>query len=377
MKILINTASTFKGGGVQVAYSFIEECKNYPEHQYHIVLGTTIGKMIKRDTFPQNFRFYKIGYRPATKVFSIKGAGVFFEELEAKVKPDVVFTTSGPAYWRPLAPHLAGYNLPHYIYTDSPFISSLPLLRQLKWKIRGAFIKYFFKRDADAYVVQTDDVNERLRAYLGTDKVYTVTNTFSSKYLNPKQVDDKLPARQQDEFRMLTLSAWYPHKNIGIIKPVIDILLQKGIENIRFVLTLPDEVYREHFPEKYREYIYNVGVVKIDEAPALYKECDAMFLPTLLECFSASYAEAMKMDVPVLTSDMGFAHTVCNDAAVYFNPIDPADIADKIIQLTASEDLRKSLVAKGKETLKNFGSADVRAKKYLELLTQLADGGKD
>ena len=30
MKLLINTASTFKGGGVQVAKSFIEECKDMP-----------------------------------------------------------------------------------------------------------------------------------------------------------------------------------------------------------------------------------------------------------------------------------------------------------------------------------------------------------
>ena len=29
MRLLINTASTFKGGGVQVAKSFIEECKEH------------------------------------------------------------------------------------------------------------------------------------------------------------------------------------------------------------------------------------------------------------------------------------------------------------------------------------------------------------
>ena len=55
-----------------------------------------------------------------------------------------------------------------------------------------------------------------------------------------------------------------------------------------------------------------------------------MFLPTFLECFSASYAEAMLMKKPIITSNLGFAQNVCKDAAVYFDPCNPEDIIDKI-----------------------------------------------
>ena len=57
MKLLINTASTFKGGGVQVAKSFIEECKDIREHEYYVVLGENISKSINKDSFPKNFTF--------------------------------------------------------------------------------------------------------------------------------------------------------------------------------------------------------------------------------------------------------------------------------------------------------------------------------
>jgi glycosyltransferase involved in cell wall biosynthesis len=372
MKIIINTASTFKGGGVQVANSFIEECKTHPENEYHVVLGDTIGKMIKQEDFPANFHFYKIGYRPATKVFSLRGSAGFFKKIEARVKPDAVFTTSGPAYWKPKAPHLVGYNLPHYIYTDSPFISNLPASKQLKWKIKGGFIKHFFKRDSNAFVVQTDDVNQRLRSYLNTDNVFTVTNTFSSRYLNPKQVANKLPEPKEGEFRLLILSAWYEHKNIGVIKPVLDNLQQKGITDVKFVVTLPEDIYELKIPQQYRDRVLNVGVVKVDETPALYKECNAMFLPTLLECFSASYAEAMVTQTPILTSDMGFAHTVCKDAALYCNPVDAADIADKIVTLKTSPQLQQQLLEKGLEQLKNFDTAPQRAEKILEILNNIS-----
>ena len=55
--------------------------------------------------------------------------------------------------------------------------------------------------------------------------------------------------------------------------------------------------------------IINVGPIKSAECPSLYSECDIMFFSTLLECFSASYAEAMIMKKPIITTDMGFAHT--------------------------------------------------------------------
>ena len=96
-----------------------------------------------------------------------------------------------------------------------------------------------------------------------------------------------------------------------------------------------------------------------------------MFLPTLLECFSASYVEAMKMERPIITSDMGFAHTICEDATLYIDPINVEDIASKIIKLYNSKDLQNKLVENGLEKLKAFGSAEDRARNYLLLCENL------
>lgn len=377
MKILINTASTYKGGSVQVALSFIQECKNFSEHQYEVVLGEQLSRLIIDSDYPGNFNFHRIEYRPATRVFSLQSPGQYFKEIEKKTDPDVVFTTSGPAYWRPKSPHLTGYNLPHYIYRDSPFFEKISFLKKLKWDLKGALIKHFFKRDSDAYVVQTDDVNDRVREWLKTDRVYTVSNTYGSQYFNPRKVEDKLQVRKQNEFRLISLSSWYPHKNLGIIPAVIDNLPGHLKENIRFVLTLPAEDFFDNFSSEYHKYIYNVGPVKPDECPSLYNECDAMFLPTLLECFSASYAEAMVMRKPIVTSDLGFARTVCKDAALYAEPINPADYAQKITQLYNSEELRNTLIQKGKNNLSQFSTAEARAEEYLSICKLLADAGKN
>ena len=80
---------------------------------------------------------------------------------------------------------------------------------------------------------------------------------------------------------------------------------------------------------------------------AYYEHTDALLLPTLLESYSGTYNEAMRFHRPVLTSDLDFAHAVCGDAAVYFDPWNPADIASAIVRLKNDADLRRRLVAAG------------------------------
>ncbi len=373
MRLLINTATTFKGGGVQVAQSFLRECRSFTAHEYHVVLGLSLDKLIQREDYPANFYFYAMAYRPATRVISLRPVDRFFKDLEEKIRPDVVFTTSGPAYWRPSAPHLTGFNLPHYIYRDSPFFKRIPLWKRLRWRLKGALIRYYFRRDSDALVVQTDDVGVRARRWTGLSHVYTVTNTYGGQYEKPVLEGHRvLPMREPEEKRFLMLSAWYAHKNFEIINGISAILDASMRRDLRFVVTLPTDIYERIFTAEARKRIYNIGPVGPDQCPSLYAECDFVFLPTLLECFSATYAEGMKMGKPILTSDLSFAHTVCGEAAMYFDPTDAGDAVAKMVELAEDGNLQEYMVAKGSERLSLLLSSEARAAKYLEICDQLA-----
>jgi glycosyltransferase involved in cell wall biosynthesis len=75
----------------------------------------------------------------------------------------------------------------------------------------------------------------------------------------------------------------------------------------------------------------------------------------------------MLMEKPILTSNLGFAHTVCKDAAVYFDPIDPKDIANKIIALDNDANLQKQLVHNGIKQVRSINSAKERTERFLEI----------
>lgn len=371
MKLIINAGSIFKGGAEQVVLSFIEECKKFSSHQYHIVLRENISSQLDKDSFPGNFTFYMLDRRPGSGLLSYWKAMRWLSGLEEKIKPDCVISTGGHGYWRPKAPLVSGFNIPHFVYPESPYFEKLDLNGRIRW-ITKKWVHRFFYRRADAYIVQTDDVNKRLKKYVGKEKVYTVSNTVNGYFFDYKPFPNKLGDREEGEVRLLTLSSYYPHKNIEIIKDVIAELKRRSAENVTFVLTLQSDIFNKIFSEEERCFVKNVGPVPIRECPSLYSECDFMFLPTLLECFSASYAEAMVMRKPVITSDLSFAHTVCGNAAFYVEPRNAADIANKIVRLIGDTEKQSELVTAGIEKLNQFNTPESRAESFLSICREIS-----
>lgn len=371
MKLVINTAGMRFGGAVQGAISFIYECKNSPQNEYHVFVGSGVAKTLKAEEFPSNFYFYYFNWTKL-KIRQISKRATTLSQFEAKIKPDCIITTSGPPYWRSKSPHIVGYNLGLYIYPESPYFTLIPTKTKIKIFLRKKLHIYYFKRDADYYFVQTDDVNKRVRKLLETDKVETISNTcnifFRSNYAKIK----KLPPKFEGERRFLLLSSYYLHKNIEIIGNIVEILKENEVTNIRFVVTLAESRYETIFTPEQCKYIYNTGFVKSEELPALYEECDFMFLPTLSECFSASYPEAMVMKKPIITTDLGFARSICQDAAVYFKPLNAKDAYEKVVMLANNQSLCNKLINAGLKQLENFETSFTRAEKILKLAEKVS-----
>ncbi|MGB0805837.1 MAG: glycosyltransferase family 4 protein [Salibacteraceae bacterium] len=367
---MINSAHQRFGGAVQVALSFIHEARRFSEIDFVVIVGPGLRASIKKDQFPANFTFEYLDFGTLNfrKTIAINKT---LRLLEKEHKPNVIISTTGPTYFNSKAPQIIGFNLPLYIYPESPYLKEQNGYRRFRLFLKRAFHFFYFKRDASAYVTQTEDVNQRVRKVLKTRNVHTVTNNASSLYTNWKTLPNKLPKRKPNEFRFICVSAYYRHKNLEIIPEIIRILRERGVHNIRFVLTLNENdlaKYIGDFPE-----ILNVGPVKPDECPSLYSECDALFLPTLAECFSASYPEAMIMKKPIITTDLGFARSICGKAALFFEPKEPNHASTQIIKMIESESLRNEMVKLGMEQLNQFDSPKSRAQKYIDLCTQIAN----
>ncbi|MCQ2378551.1 MAG: glycosyltransferase [Victivallaceae bacterium] len=219
--------------------------------------------------------------------------------------------------------------------------------------------------------MENPDVTERLRKIFPGKPVETVWNCYNQVFDHPEtQKEHPLP-----KFRgttLLTVSAFYPHKNFPVLVGAAEYLATHHPDSdFRFVLTLTPDAFP--VPEKLKRHFIFTGKVKIEECPSLYRQADLMILPTLLECFSASWAEAMKTGVPILTSDLPFARGICGGAAVYFDPLSPEDVAGKIFDLSGDPARRAVLAERGKERLRLFDTPETRTEKYIALVKSIAE----
>ena len=366
MTILINLSNRLGGGGLQVALSFLAECKAIPQNEYMVaVYKENVGK-INEPSFPCNFHFFHVDYKKQI------GIARHMKKIERLVKPDVVFTVFGPAYWTPRVPHVMGFAIPYYIYPKSPFFKTLRVKSKLALAVKKRIHLFLLRKEADAIVCETEDASRRIERILNRKGIeyFTVSNTCATHYLNfttGNSEKQKLPARQKNEFRFLFVSRYYAHKNFELLPLVAKELHEQNVENISFVLTLPDEDFLRVVPDEVRKYFSNVGAIDIEDAPGLYSECDAIIQPSFLEVFSANYAEAMSMKKPIFASDFSFARSVCMDAAVYFNPQDINGTVEKLLEFVRNEGLRVELVKKGKEILETLPTARKRAESYLSI----------
>lgn len=369
MIVIINASIVRVGGGLQVTHSFINECMELSDYTFHILLSQKLTEMVDRSLFPPNFIFHDIRSVPS----SIRGRRRLRRELsglERRIRPDIVFTVFGPPYWRPKAKHICGFAKGQYIYKDSPFFRMLSFKEVLLLKLKEFFHIKSFRNDCDVLVVETDDVRTRVMKILPRKPAYTVTNTCHQIFDKSREWSHDITIPKSDGFTLLTISANYSHKNLRIIPKVIDYLVERypGFK-FRFVLTI-DRNQLQDITFQHDPYLVLLGKVSLSSCPGLYQQADAMFLPTLLECFSVSYLEAMKMNRVILTSELSFATGICKDAALYFDPLSPESIGDTIYKAATSDTLRAELLKKGQQRLTDFLSAKERAGRYLSIIKE-------
>lgn len=101
-----------------------------------------------------------------------------------------------------------------------------------------------------------------------------------------------------------------------------------------------------------------IGYLDDKELKSFYWLASVLVYPSLWEGFGIPLLEAMACGVPVVTSQASALPETGGEAAVYSDPKNPEDIAEKIIQVLEDNSLREKLTAAGKKRIQSFGWED-------------------
>jgi glycosyltransferase involved in cell wall biosynthesis len=292
--------------------------------------------------------------------------------IENEVRPAGVITVFGPCYWKPKTLHIMGFANGYLLYEDTYFFTIWTEWKTWKYKLKKKLHQYFLKREALLYWTETDDSKNRLAKFIKKplDHIIVASNNCSNFFRNREcEILAALPAKKA--FRLLYISSYYPHKGFELIPPVLQQLKAAGLD-VEMVVTINSIDFERLF--KGLGNVINLGNVSPKYCPYIYKESDIVFVPTLLETFTAIYPEAMYSQKPIITTDLPFARTICGDAALYFDPVSTKDAVNKILQILNDSELRDKLIENGLERLKMFDLPEERFRKILNILLKNAVG---
>ena len=367
LRILVNASNLKKGGGLQVADSVCGCLDRFPGHRFVVVLSRALeGTAVCIKGYP-NVKVVRYDL-PKTVRRVLTGRDKFLDGLVEEEGIDAVLTIFGPSLWRPRVLHVSGFARAQCLLLDSPYYKRMRGRDFIRAYVQQRIWLWAFRRCANVYFTENEFISERLRKVLRGKKVYTVTNYYNQVFDEEERRSREITLSSFDGITLLTISANYPHKNLSIIVPAIHYLHGHYPEfRFRFVLTVTKEQLGIRDVEVEKDIVF-LGGVPVTECPNLYEQCDIVFSPTLLECFSAVYPEAMRMGKPIITTDLGFAHSLCGEAALYYDALSPESFGEAIYRLAHDNKLRGKLIKAGETQLKSYDNYEERAKKLIGIV---------
>jgi glycosyltransferase involved in cell wall biosynthesis len=378
VRVLLNTTNLVKGGALQVATALIAEILADPQDiDWHFALSSNVRAEVRKLTgrLPSN----SIEFPASPAKDRVVRREVL--ALADRLQPDAVFTVFGPAFVQFRQLHLLGCATPWV--TNSTWLSyqTLPTLREKLHMWGWSQYCGWWLRQADAWVTESPAVQDGMwrRLKLPKEQIGVVSNSCSQPYFTQAQ-RTPFPAPGQ-KIRLLCFSAPYVHKCIDLIPQTAAALAARLPHcDFEFVVTLPhdDALWHQIDTEARRlgvaRRVVNRGPIAVADGPALYRDCHVCFMPTVLECFTATYPEAMAMGLPIVTSDLDFARAVCDDAALYFPPRNPPSAAEQLQRLLTSPTEWTRLVDRGKQVLQGLPKPRQKYDGYVALLERLVKG---
>lgn len=184
---------------------------------------------------------------------------------------------------------------------------------------------------------------------------YIAPDYFYSKEISQQSLSDyTVPGRRYLFYPAL----FQPHKNhINLIKAIkilkerghlIDLLLagKKQLEYKKLLKFVNDNDLGEQV--KFLGYLPDTDIIY------LYKNAFALVMPTFFGPTNIPPIEAIVLNCPPIVSNIYGMPEQLGDAAMYFDPSNPAEIADTIESLLTNSELRNNLLKNGINSREKF-----------------------
>lgn len=215
---------------------------------------------------------------------------------------------------------------------------------RFRWAIRTADGAHAYSRDVwNCLVLNYDLDNERV-AY--------IPNGVEQRFFADRQYT------KSGKLRLLYAGTWLDQRGIFYIR---DALHNLAARKLSFSMTfagpgVPAEEILQFFGGGLAEHVIVLDAVPAEHMQELYAQHDIFVFPSLMEGLPSVLLEAMAGGMPVITTETcGMPDVVENNFnGLLIPPADATALEQAIVRLANSEELRSSLGAAGRGTMRRY-----------------------
>lgn len=342
------------------------------KNSYFVFINSRYAKQFCIDA--DNVSVIKCNLWGTNKLFRVFWEQLIFPILLKKLNIDIVHSFSQTGLLlAPCKSIMTIHDLQHYCYPGNFSICLRLYLKLMMWLTS--------RRSDKVITISNNSRNDILKFLkIPSEKVNVVyeSSCFGSSPVSVSE-SDEIPIRKKygiDDKYILSVASMLPHKNLdglirafNLISPddarylVLVGMKLKSFNTIREVIksiTLPETR------------IKLLGYVPDEDLPALYSMAELFVFPSFFEGFGLPPLEAMTFGCPVVASNSSSIPEILGDAALFVNPFDYKDIAEKMDGLLKDEACQRTLVQKGYKRIKSF-SWEKTAKEVLDIYEDITD----
>ena len=199
----------------------------------------------------------------------------------------------------------------------------------------------------------------------------------------PLKIESKIQQQILSHYKLTTkhyylyLGTLKPNKNIPFLIKAFAQYLRSNIDNLKTNLVIAgkkgwlfDEIFSTVKKEGIEKNVIFTDFIDESQKWTLYKNASALIMPSLYEGFGIPVIEAMKVNTPVISSNITPLKEVLQNNAFYFDPTNQEELVNQIIKFKNSKLSEIEKLTKSAKTRADYFSWTNTAKSVLKVFEQ-------
>lgn len=370
MKIAVNTQHLLKdkleGIGWFAHETLSRITKNHPEHEFIFIFDRPWDKSF----------IYSNNITPVKTLIPARHPFLWFWHYEIDIprilkkhKPDLFLSPDG---WMSLRTSIPTVNVIHDINfihrpTDFPFL----VRKYYNW-----FFPKFAQKAKRIITVSEYSKKDISKAFsIDKNKIdvsYNGCNNYYKSITNDVKIEIRKKFTNNCPY-FIYIGSRNPRKNISGLLKAFELFKESDHKQYK-MLFVGEPMWSKSYLRsdiekmKFRDDLVFTGRLTSEALQLVLASADALCLVSFLEGFGIPVIEAMSCDVPVICSKTTSLPEIAGDAALLVDPNSIAEIANALKQISIHQELRKSLVLKGRIQKDKFSWDQTAEKVWMSVL---------